>query len=97
MSRSAVSQSGFDLQTVRVGTLNGPKLEAVRSALAAFSSELEVVGHEVESGVPDQPVGLKEIVVGARNRARAAYEKAPVISRSVSRTAWCRSPRLVPR
>ncbi|MCH2184955.1 DUF84 family protein [Myxococcota bacterium] len=77
MNRSTASQSGLGLQTVRVGTRNGPKLEAVRSALAVFSSGLEVVGHEVESGVPDQPVGLKEIVAGARNRARAAYEKGP--------------------
>lgn len=64
---------------VRVGTRNGPKLEAVRGALAAFGldPEPEIMGHAVESGVPDQPVGLKEIVAGARNRARAAHGQGP--------------------
>ena len=64
---------------VRVGTRNGPKLEAVRGALAALAMdpEPEVIGHAVESGVPDQPVGLQEIVAGARSRARAAYSKGP--------------------
>ena len=77
MNHQRSSQPGLDLQSVRVGTLSGPKLEAVRSALAYFASELEVVGHKVESGVSDQPVGLKEIVAGARNRAWAAYELGP--------------------
>ncbi|MEE3328923.1 MAG: inosine/xanthosine triphosphatase [Myxococcota bacterium] len=70
-------RSGIRFACVRVGTRNGPKLEAVRGALAAFpmDPEPEVVGHAVESGVSEQPVGLKEIVAGARNRAWAAYEQ----------------------
>ena len=64
---------------VRVGTQNGPKLDAVRGALSAFSMDPEpqVLGHAVESGVPDQPVGLAEIVAGARNRAHAAHAQGP--------------------
>ena len=64
---------------VRVGTQNGPKLDAVRGALSAFSMDPEpqVLGHAVESGVPDQPVGLEEIVAGARNRAHAAHAQGP--------------------
>ncbi len=58
---------------VRVGTLNPPKLEAVRSALVAFAPAVAVEGVAVESGVPDQPVGFDEIVAGARERARAAF------------------------
>jgi inosine/xanthosine triphosphatase len=60
------------LGRVRVGTLNEPKLEAVRTALAAYAPEVSVEGVSVESGVPEQPVGYPEIVAGARNRARAA-------------------------
>jgi inosine/xanthosine triphosphatase len=59
---------------VRVGTTNSPKLEAVRAALEPYLPEVEVAGHAVESGVSDQPVGFAEIVTGARNRARAAFE-----------------------
>jgi inosine/xanthosine triphosphatase len=59
---------------VRVGSTNGPKLEAVRGALAPYLPELSVSGVAVASGVPDQPVGFDEIVAGARNRARAALD-----------------------
>jgi len=57
---------------VRVGSRNEPKIEAVRSALAAYATAVEVCGVEVDSGVPEQPVGFEEIVAGARNRAAAA-------------------------
>jgi inosine/xanthosine triphosphatase len=57
---------------VQVGTLNPPKLEAVRAAFAAFAPEVEVAGIEVESGVSEQPVGYDEIIRGARNRASLA-------------------------
>jgi inosine/xanthosine triphosphatase len=56
-----------------VGTRNAPKLQAVRDAVAAYANGVEVVGADVASGVPEQPVGLEEIARGARNRARAAY------------------------
>jgi inosine/xanthosine triphosphatase len=62
---------------VRVGSLNAPKIGAVRGAFAAFGSEPECRGVEVESGVPEQPVGFDEIVAGARNRAAAAYASGP--------------------
>ena len=64
-----------DVSYVRVGSLNGPKIEAVRSALAPYSPEVEVEGVDVESGVPEQPVGYPEIVAGARNRAREAFAR----------------------
>lgn len=79
MSGRSESRPAIRFDCVRVGTQNGPKLEAVRGALAALSMDPppHVVGHAVESGVPDQPVGLSEIVRGARQRARAAYGEGP--------------------
>lgn len=59
---------------VRVGTRNVPKLEAVRAAVGAYASRVEVRGADVGSGVSEQPVGLEEIARGARNRAVAAFE-----------------------
>ena len=64
-------------EVVRVGTENRAKLGAVRTALAGFANEasrilVQPVG--VASGVPEQPIGWGEIVAGARNRARAAWE-----------------------
>jgi inosine/xanthosine triphosphatase len=65
------------LRRVRVGSTNGPKIAAVRAALAAYAGGVEVSGMEVASGVPDQPLGFGEIVDGARNRALAALRAAP--------------------
>ncbi|MAG33646.1 MAG: hypothetical protein CL908_22435 [Deltaproteobacteria bacterium] len=62
---------------VRVGTENRAKLAAVRAALASFADApdaLMLLPAAVESGVPEQPIGLREIAHGARNRARAALE-----------------------
>ena len=61
-----------ELRLVRVGSTNSPKLEGVRAALAAFCSDLTIEAVEVESGVPEQPLGFEEIVEGARNRAEGA-------------------------
>ena len=61
------------LARVLVGSGNAAKIQAVRDGLAAFVPRLEVDGVEVESGVADQPVGFDEILLGARNRARAAF------------------------
>jgi inosine/xanthosine triphosphatase len=60
------------LRRVRVGSRNEPKVEAVRSAVAAYAPDVAVCGVDVDSGVPEQPVGFEEIVRGARNRALAA-------------------------
>lgn len=65
------------VKRVRVGSRNRPKLEAVRSALGAYTDAFEAIGVDVESGVPDQPVGFEEIVAGARTRAHAAFESGP--------------------
>ncbi len=61
-----------ELRLVRVGSTNALKLQGVRAALAAFSRDVTIEGIDVESGVPDQPLGFEEIVEGARNRAERA-------------------------
>jgi inosine/xanthosine triphosphatase len=66
------------LSRVRVGSQKAPKIEAVRSALEAFASGFKVEGVAVDSGVPEQPVGLDEIAAGARNRARRAFAASSV-------------------
>ena len=59
--------------SVRVGSRNTAKLEAVRRGLAPFFALVDVVGADAPSGVDPQPLGFAEIVAGARNRARASH------------------------
>jgi len=67
---------------IAVGSKRGPKLSAVKEALAAFSSilasdaEFEVVGVEVESGVSHTPASREELMRGARQRAEALVQEA---------------------
>jgi inosine/xanthosine triphosphatase len=61
---------------VRVGSLNRAKLEAVRLGLAPFFAKVELEGCPAESGVSEQPIGLEEIVAGARARARQSLADA---------------------
>jgi inosine/xanthosine triphosphatase len=58
---------------VLVGTRNPVKVKATRNVLEKIYSSVEVTGVDVDSGVKDQPIGLKETVKGAVNRARNAY------------------------
>lgn len=60
------------VRNVWVGSANGPKIDAVRAAFAPYAAEARIEGIAVSSGVPEQPVGLDEIVQGARNRAARA-------------------------
>ncbi len=62
---------------VRVGSKNPVKVRGAQRAFLRFfpDREVEVEGVEVESGVPPQPVGWEEVVRGARNRARGAWEE----------------------
>ena len=58
---------------ISVGSLNPVKLEAIRTVMAVRFPEAEFRPVAVDSGVPDQPVGLGETLRGAKNRARAAF------------------------
>lgn len=59
---------------VAVGSANKGKLEAVRAAFGYYFKGAEVKGMAVDSGVSGQPTSLEEIVNGAKNRARNAFE-----------------------
>jgi inosine/xanthosine triphosphatase len=57
---------------VAVGSTNPVKVEPVRAVLARAFPEARVVSVDVRSGVPDQPIGLEQMRLGARNRALGA-------------------------
>jgi inosine/xanthosine triphosphatase len=57
------------------GSTNPSKLEPVRFVFGTLEPTLEVVGVNVPSGVPDQPIGWEETSPGARTRARNALEQ----------------------
>ena len=57
---------------VAVGSQNPVKIAAVRTALTIVGLRAEVVGIEVASGVPEQPIGYAQIAGGAEARARGA-------------------------
>lgn len=73
MRRGEIDAEGRLLRPlhVRVGTTNPAKLEAVERVLGRLFDRVEVVGREVDSGVPPQPQGA-EAWQGAMNRARGA-------------------------
>ena len=62
---------------VAVGSTNIVKLKATEIAIANFypGESLEILGFAVDSQVSNQPIGLKEILKGARNRAIQARTK----------------------
>jgi inosine/xanthosine triphosphatase len=66
---------------IAVGSLRGPKLNAVGEAASAIAPLLGssmttlVNGYEVESGVSDTPVSREELMLGARQRAEALQQK----------------------
>ena len=59
--------------TVRVGSRNTAKLEAVRRGLSPFFASVDVVASDAASGVAAQPLGFAEIIAGARSRARGGH------------------------
>lgn len=58
---------------VVVGSKNPVKLQATRNVLEKIYTELEIQAIDVDSEVPDQPIGLKTTVQGAINRAKNAF------------------------
>lgn len=59
---------------VRLGSHNDAKLEAVRRGLGAFFERVDLEAVAAESGVSPQPLGLDEIILGARSRARQSWD-----------------------
>jgi inosine/xanthosine triphosphatase len=58
---------------VLVGSKNPVKIESVKEAFLKYFPDIEVIGIEVKSGVPDQPVN-DDTFNGAKNRAAALYQ-----------------------
>lgn len=61
---------------IAVGSTNPTKVKAVENVMRRIYGDVEVIGVEVDTGVPDQPIGIEEIARGAINRAKSALEKA---------------------
>ena len=67
---------------IAIGSKRGPKLNAVKQALEVFSasfppsSEFELVGMEVDSGVSHTPSSQEELMRGARQRAETLVQIA---------------------
>ncbi|MDV3104625.1 DUF84 family protein [Thermococcus waiotapuensis] len=49
---------------IAVGSTNPTKVLAVKEVMEVIYGDVEVFGVEVDSGVPDQPVGMEEIIRG---------------------------------
>ena len=60
---------------VAVGSNNKAKLKAVETGFRHYFKDAKIKGVEIESGVRSQPISLEEIVKGAKNRAKKAFEQ----------------------
>jgi inosine/xanthosine triphosphatase len=60
---------------VTVGSQNPVKIQATLNVLKKVYKDLEVHSAEVDSGVPDQPIGLDQTIEGAVNRAKKSYSQ----------------------
>ncbi len=56
---------------------NPVKINAVREGFLSYFDSVGAEGIDVSSGVPDQPVGDKETLLGAYNRAKNAKKEIP--------------------
>ena len=68
--------------SIGVGSTNLVKVNAVRNVVSSLDNLFSiddsfiVTGHSVASGVPDQPIGLDQILEGACNRAKRVFQLA---------------------
>lgn len=58
---------------VLVGSKNPAKIDSVKEAFSHYFKELEVIGVDVESDVPEQPIN-NQTFEGAQNRAKALHK-----------------------
>lgn len=65
---------------IAIGSKNRGKVAAVKDALMKYERfcDAEFVSVDVDSAVSSQPIGLDETIVGAKNRARAAFAAGQV-------------------
>lgn len=64
-----------------MGSTNKGKIDAVKLCFNNYDDykHAEVVGINIDSKVSNQPIGLDEIITGAKNRAKGAYEASPCV------------------
>ncbi len=60
---------------IAVGSKNPVKVKAVLNVLKAIYGQVDVIGVDVDSGVPHQPFGKDETIQGAINRAKNSYSE----------------------
>lgn len=60
---------------VIVGSKNPVKINAVKNVLDEIYDKVNVIGVNVDSGVPHQPFGKDETIQGAINRAKNAFSE----------------------
>lgn len=86
---------------VAIGSTNPCKISAVQNVFFKIWPQTEFVASEVNSAVSAQPIGEKQIIQGAINRAKKALKKNQAdfsvgieggvrkIKNSLFSTAWC--------
>ncbi len=70
------SETSGRVLKVAVGSLNQVKIRAVAGVIHRVWPAAEVLGVDVNSGVPDQPHGDEEAISGAVRRAQVARQEA---------------------
>jgi inosine/xanthosine triphosphatase len=66
-------------KAIALGTKNQTKVQAVEFVLKEYEDlfpRSEIIPFSVESGVSEQPIGFDEIIQGAKNRAKHAFDEA---------------------
>ncbi len=58
---------------VNIGSENPVKVNAVKKAFCKYFKEIKVKGIKTNSNVREQPLNLKEIILGAKNRAKKSF------------------------
>jgi len=59
---------------VCAGTRNPSKVKGIKQAFENFFNNIEILFRDVGSEAPPQPIGLDEIIKGARSRALRAHK-----------------------
>ena len=64
---------------IAIGTTNKVKIQAVEESMLnyPFLADVEIQTFSVPSEIAEQPLSLDEIILGAKNRAKNAYEACP--------------------
>jgi inosine/xanthosine triphosphatase len=63
---------------IAIGSTNPIKVNAVKEVLLDYAlfNNVEVLSIEADSNVSDQPLSLEEIIQGAKNRAKQAFDQS---------------------